>query len=122
MPNAFAYLILAIWPLVCLWLLTRLPIGQAILWCFLGAFLLLPPVAQFDLPFVPNMDKFTLTNVSVTAIVLLVLKQRVDLLPRSLPVRILLLVYVLCVVPTVLTNADTAFYGEQPERGLAQQC
>ncbi|WP_146345841.1 O-antigen ligase family protein [Phaeobacter marinintestinus] len=106
MPNLFASFMLLIWPLICLRLLRKLPLERAIVWCLLGGFLILPPIAAFDLPLVPAMDKFSIPSVALMGLLLFVLKVPITLWPRTLITRILLILFVLSVIPTVLTNRD----------------
>jgi len=56
-PNFFAYIALLIWPVVALYLYSRMPLGQATLWTILGACLLLPVNAQIKFEMVPALDK-----------------------------------------------------------------
>lgn len=125
MPNAFASLMLLIWPLVCLRLLRKLPLERAILWCLFGGMLILPPVAAFDLPLVPAMDKFSIPSVSVMAILIFVLKTPIHPWPRTLIFQILVLLFVLSVIPTVLTNRDPLEFevleGSDPVRFVVGQ-
>ena len=106
MPNSLAYLMLIMWPLFAVILFRRLPLERAIIWCFLGGYLILPPVAEFDLPLVPDMDKHTIPSVAAFVLCVFMLKKPVALLPTSWVARGLVLVFVLGTVPTVLTNSD----------------
>lgn len=106
MPNTFAYLVLLTWPLVCLILLLRFPFERALVWCFLGGYLLLPPLAAFDLPVLPALDKFTLPSLSALILCLLVLRRPVTIWPDSRLGRVLMALFILGVIPTVLTNGD----------------
>lgn len=110
MPNALAYLVLALWPLVCLFLFRRLKLERALIWSILGGYLILPPLATFDLPLVPGMDKVTIPNLSVLLILTLVLKQKVDLWPASRAAQWLVAGFILCTVPTTLTNGDPIIF------------
>lgn len=110
MPNALAYLMLLIWPLVSLLLFLRLPLERAILWCFIGGYLMLPPVAEFDLPLVPDMDKYSIPSVVAFALCVWLLRKPVPLWPRHKLARALSILFVLCVVPTVLTNGDPVLF------------
>lgn len=105
MPNSLAYLVLALWPVVCLILFRRLSRERALIWSILGAYLLLPPEAAFDLPLVPPMDKFSLPSVSALA-ALILLREPLQLLPRTRAVSVLVVLFLLSVIPTVLTNPD----------------
>lgn len=106
MPNALAYLALIVWPLVCLILFRRLRPERAVIWSVLGAYLVLPPSAEFDFPLVPDLDKFSISSLCAFLGAFLVLGHRVRLMPRFVPARVLMLGLVLVTVPTVLTNAD----------------
>ena len=44
MPNAIAYLMLLIWPFVCLVLFRTQTVERAIVWSILAGYLLLPPL------------------------------------------------------------------------------
>lgn len=106
MPNALAYLMLLIWPLVCVMLFRRLPFERALIWCVLGAYLILPPVAEFDLPLVPDMDKYSIPALSIVVVGVWMMGKPFPRAPRSLLVRSLIFLFVLSAIPTVLTNRD----------------
>lgn len=106
MPNALAYLMLLVWPAICLAMFMKLRLERAIVWSILGGYLLLPPLAEFDLPLVPAMDKFSIPSVAAFVICVALLRRRVALVPRSPVVTGLMLVFLFSVVPTVLTNPE----------------
>lgn len=106
MPNAFAYLMLMVWPLVCMAFFRRLPLERAIIWSVLGGYLLLPPMATFDLPLVPDFNKTTIPNLCALAFCIFVAKRRVPFWPANNVVRVLLVLFVGVAIPTVLTNSD----------------
>lgn len=106
MPNSFAYLMLAIWPLVALLLFRKLPLERAVIWCLLAGYLLLPPTAAFDLPLVPAMDKHSIPAVTALILCFTVAKTPVRLLSTSRAANLLIFLYIACAVPTVLTNGD----------------
>ncbi|AHD01683.1 membrane protein [Leisingera methylohalidivorans] len=110
MPNSVAYLMLMAWPLVSLILFRRLPLERAILWCLIAGYLLLPPLAEFDLPLVPDMDKFAIPSVMAFLLCLLLLRRPVPLLPRHPAARVLTLFFVFGVIPTVLTNGEPILF------------
>ncbi|MFT3731271.1 MAG: hypothetical protein QM780_07580 [Hyphomicrobium sp.] len=62
--NAFAYFALAAWPFVGLWLFSRLPLTQAILWTILGGYLLLPVGVSLKIEGVPAFDKESIPNLT----------------------------------------------------------
>lgn len=98
------------WPAVSLVLFLRLRIELALIWSILGAYLLLPPLTEFDLPLVPAMDKYTLPSLTALMIVLVVLRRPVSVLPQSRVVVLLLLGAVFGAIPTVLTNSDPILF------------
>ena len=112
MPNAIAYLMLMLWPLICLVLFLRQPLERAIIWSILGGYLLLPPAAAFDLPLVPAMDKYSIPNLCAAGFCLVVARRRFRLLPLAPLGRVLVLLFLFGVIPTVLTNGDPMIFQE----------
>lgn len=110
MPNALAYLALLIWPLVCMVLFRKLSPQRAVIWSLLAGYLLLPPLAEFDLPLVPDMDKFSIPNICAFALAIFLLKEPVALWPRLWGARLLMLGFVLGAVPTVLGNTEPILF------------
>lgn len=106
MPNAFAYLMLMIWPVVCIAFFRRMPLERAIIWSLLGGYLLLPPRATFDLPLVPDFNKTTIPNLTALVLCIVIARRRVPFWPETRVVRVLLVLFLAGAVPTVLTNGD----------------
>lgn len=116
MPNPVAYLMLLIWPFVCLALFRNLPLQRALIWSILGGYLFLPPLAEFNLPLVPALDKVSIPNLSVLLILWLGTNERLQLWPASRTAALLVAGLVLSAIPTVLTNGDPILF--QSLRGL----
>jgi len=110
MPNILAYIMLMIWPLVCMGLFRRLSMERALIWSILGGYLVLPPLANFDLPLVPAMDKYSIPNLSALVILIVVMRCRISLWPHARLARILAGLMVLGVIPTVANNADPILF------------
>ncbi|MBM1556504.1 hypothetical protein JQV19_07535 [Sulfitobacter mediterraneus] len=110
MPNGFAYLMLLIWPLVCLWLFRKMPLQRALIWSILGGYLFLPPLAEFNLPLVPSMDKVSIPNLSVVLILMFSLKEKLHIWPQGWIGRVLVAGLVLSAIPTVMTNRDPILF------------
>ena len=111
MPNIIAYLALLSWPLICFVLFKKVRIEKAIIWSILGGYLILPPVANFNLPLFPSMDKMSIPNISAFFICLYSLTRWRSLFPESRIANLLILIFVVGAVPTVLTNLDpTRFF------------
>ena len=106
MPNTFAYLMLLVWPVIALVLYQRLSPARALIWAILGAYMLLPPLAKFDLPAVPDFDKFSIANICALVFTLFVLKARVAVLPQGWIGRGLVALFVLTPFATSITNPD----------------
>lgn len=111
MPNAIAYAMLLIWPLVCVAMLRRMPLERGLIWCILGGYLLLPQSAEFDLPLIPAMDKVSIPNISAFFVCVYVMGKKIALWPESTIAKILLVIFVFGAIPTVLTNGDPLLYG-----------
>ena len=110
MPNAIANLMLLVWPVAVLVFFQRLPLQRAILLCLIGGYLILPPVAAFDLPLVPDLDKFSISSIMALVGCIFVAKAPVPFLPSALFLRILVIVFVISAIPTVLTNSDRILF------------
>jgi len=106
MPNALAYLMLLVWPVIALVLYQRLSPTRALIWAILGAYMLLPPIATFDLPAVPDFDKFSIANLCALVFTLFVLRERVPVLPQNWIGRGLIAMFVLTPFATTITNPD----------------
>ncbi len=106
MGNALAYLMLAVWPVVCLVLFRTQKVERALIWSVLGGYLFLPPLTEFNLPLVPAMDKVSIPNLSVLFIMVFAMKQKVRLWPESRLAQFLVAGLILSAIPTVLTNSD----------------
>jgi hypothetical protein len=105
-PNAFAYLMLAVWPVVTYVLYTRVDPARALIWTVLAGYLILPPIATFNLPVVPDMDKYSIPSLMALVMAVFVLKDRVTVLPDAWLGRVLIGLFVLSPFATVLTNRD----------------
>ncbi len=63
-PNYFAYLVLLLWPVVAIYLYSRLSLGQATLWTILGGYLLLPVGTEIKFQMVPAFNKESIPNLA----------------------------------------------------------
>ncbi len=110
MPNGIAYLMLLMWPAVCLVLFRTQSVERAIVWSILGGYLLLPPLAEFNLPLVPAMEKVSIPNLSVLAILIFATEHKVRLLPEGWIARALVVILMCSVIPTVMTNREPILF------------
>lgn len=110
MPNAFAYLMLAIWPVVTVALFNRFGPRDALIWAVLASYLILPPIAKIDLPAVPDLDKYSIPNLTLACIIVFVLHRKIEWMPQNPAGKLLMLFYVLGPFGTILTNHDPINY------------
>ena len=112
MPNGFAYLVLALWPIVSLALFRTQPPGRAIIASILIAYLALPPLPTgFDLPLIPPMTKETIPALSALLFCLLFYGKHMQLLPRHPAARVLVLLFVFSPMATAMTNGEPVIFG-----------
>lgn len=105
-PNAFAYLMICLWPILAWQMWLRMDAGRALVWTILGGYLILPPLTAINLPVVPDLNKESIPNLVSLAFVLVVLRHRVTVDPGTWPGRVLIGLFVLSPFATVLTNPD----------------
>ena len=106
------------WPLVTFVLYLRLPIVRATLWSILGAYLLLPPAIEVDLPLIPPLDKSSISNLSAFFSCWFITGKPVRLLPNILWVRLILLVFVSSPFITALLNPEPIIAGQRFIKGM----
>lgn len=102
---------LAVWPFVVAVLFRRLPVERAFIWSILGGYLLLPPVADFDLPLVPPLDKHSIPTLCAFAALWMSQGSMPKLMPTSSVAKAILAVFLLCGIGTVLTNGEPVVTG-----------
>jgi hypothetical protein len=111
MPNTLAFVVLALWPAFSLWLFARLPVGRAVIWTIVGGYMALPPIAAFDLPMMPALDKYVIANLSALMGCLIHARDQILALPRSRLVIVLLAAFVASPLATILSNGDPMYIG-----------
>jgi hypothetical protein len=122
MPNIFAFLVLALWPLVMLGIFRALPPGRALIWSVLASYLILPPYpTEFDFPLLPSLDKTTIPNIMAILLTVFYTKAKIKWLPDTLLGKILVAIFVLAPIPTVLTNPEPIVFAMDMLRGLYAQ-
>ena len=111
-PNAFAFVVLALWPLAVWALVRRLGPARGLIAGLLAGYLLLPPPpAGFDFPLLPPLDKDTIPSLAALAACLALHRPGLRLLPGHPLARALLALYFAVPFLTVLTNPDPLFWG-----------
>lgn len=130
-----AYLAFAIWSVVVLILFKRVGPAAGLSWGVIGGFLLLPPQIGINLPFVPNLDKASIPVLAALAAAMLLAPggaphrprprsqgASAHILPGWLPrnpwVAGLLILFVISIVMTTLTNGDRVIYFGRTQPGM----
>lgn len=118
--NLFAYFMLIIWPAISLLLYQRLSITEATVWTLLGAHLLLPAGLVIDFPFIPPLDKFTISSLMALVGCLWVSRRKVRLWDwkNSKLTKILLFVSICSPFITGFLNTDSLTYGVTLIKGM----
>jgi len=94
MPNTFAYLALAAWPVVVMVFFALMPLQRAIVWSLLAATLFLPIQTSFDVKGLPGLDRESLPNIAVAGTLALLYGR----LPRFAPDGPVLGVLLACIL------------------------
>jgi hypothetical protein len=136
MPNVFAYMVLLVFPVIAVFMFKRLPIAKALVWTYLGGYLLLPAGLVINLPSLPDLDKTTIASLGAALGVWLSRRssrhRRVapslgvvaeSSASSSEPQRLksldgLIWLVVIGAILTVLANSDTLVFGPRVLRGL----
>ncbi len=119
MPNALAYLVLAIWPVVTVILFRRLSVSLALIINLVAAFLILPtPPAGFDFPLLPPLTKHSIPALTALVFVVATIGFSRSVLPDTLAGKILMLVFIFSPIVTVFNNGEMVYWGELTLPGL----
>ncbi|SDY49779.1 hypothetical protein [Citreimonas salinaria] len=112
MPNLFATLMLAVWPLITLLLFALRPPRHALIWSLLLGYLLLPErPAGFDFPMMPPLDKHNIPALAAFFLILTRHGPPGPLLPLNPVAWGLTLIFVFSPLFTALTNPAPVHYG-----------
>ena len=118
MPNAFAQLIVLLFPVIAIYLYRRYSVLVATFWTIFGAYMFLPQKVEYTFPIIPNLDKENIAIYSALIGCFAIKKVRFKLLPGSLGARLLVCIGLLVCTFTVLTNLEPVFTGVVLKPGL----
>lgn len=111
MPNKFAYLMIIIWPIISIIIFARRPPIEALTWCLVGGYLLLPMKTEINFPGVPAYDKTSAANLSALVGALIYARGPVIRPPREWWLILLMLIYIFSPMATVWGNRDPLIIG-----------
>ena len=113
MPNAFAQLMLLVWPFVIWTMFKKMPAERAFLWAIIGGYMALPELTEFNLPMIPAFDKTSIPNITAFVICVMVLKMRPALMPDGLVGRAMLCMLIAAPVISVFFNLEPITFATQ---------
>ncbi len=111
-PDLLAYVALLIWPVVALYLYSRLPVAQATLWTIVAGYLLLPSGVGIKFKMIPVFDKVTIPNICALIGCAIYARRRPIFFSRFGLAEILLLGILIGPFITSMLNGDTIRIGE----------
>lgn len=109
MGNNIAYLIMALWPLVAIYLYRSTSIQVATLWIILGGYMILPVRTDIDFPLIPSLGKHSMPIVSALIGIWLIKGRRVSIRSNYGWVKGLLFIYLISPIITVILNGDRIY-------------
>jgi len=118
MGNGFAYAVLAIWPLVAIYLYRTQSIQAATLWTILGGFMFLPVRTAVDLPMIPAMGKDTVPVVSALIGCWLIKNKRISYLKELGKIKYLVILFITVPFVTAGLNSEPILIGGRFLPGL----
>ena len=116
--NSVALIALLSWPLVIFMMFRVMTLERALIWSILGGYMLLPQLSEINLPVIPSFNKASIPNLTVLVVVVVMMGRVPQLLPRSLPARLLILALVLSPGLTVFNNLEPVRFGIQQFGGF----
>jgi len=109
MPNLFADIALLAWPLFAFILFRSLNTIPAVFWTITGGYLLLPVKVNFDLPFIPPLDKESIAALSALLLTVMVKKINIPIVPQDGKLKIIFILILLIPLINVFTNQTPMF-------------
>ncbi len=114
MPNPIAYLALLAWPLIAAALFNKHKsqnLERVIIWLVIWSFLYLPQRTWFDLPVIPLLDKVTIPNLVLVALLLTLRDGKLKLMPETGLGKVLIVGMIFSPFVTALLNGDPVLFG-----------
>lgn len=118
MGNGFAYVVLAIWPLIAFYLYRVKSIQIASVWTILGGFMFLAVKTEIDLPMIPPLGKDTIPVISALLGIYFIKKKRVSFFNGLGKIKYLILLFLSVPFVTAGLNGDAVVVGGRFISGL----
>lgn len=106
MGNWFAYAVLAVWPLIAIYLYKTSTIQVATLWTIVGGFMFLPVGVGIDLPLIPGIGKQTLPIYSALIGCWFIKNQRISYIKELGKIKYLVILFLLVPFINAHLNSD----------------
>jgi len=118
MGNGFAYLVLALWPLLAIHWYKKKSIQTATLWTILGGFMFLPVKTEVDLPMIPALGKHTIPVVSALIGCWFIKNQHISYIKELGKIKYLVILLIITPFITSTLNGDVLIIGDRFIKGL----
>mgnify|MGYP007055198211 CR=1 FL=1 len=118
MGNGFAYAVLALWPLLAVYLYQTRSIQVASLWTIIGGFMILPVRTVVDLPMIPPMGKHTIPVVSALIGCWFIKNKRISYIKELGKIKYLVILFIIVPFITAWLNSDAINIGGRFLPGL----
>ena len=117
--NIIAYFALIAFPFLALYLFSRKPVAEAIVWSIVLGYLILPVRTFIDPPLFPSIDKSFLPALTALGLVYIFGRERLQILPRNPMARLFLVSLIF--IPTIsgLANTDPIIIGDTSLPGMS---
>jgi hypothetical protein len=116
--NTFSFFMLAIWPLLTLYLFATRSTYNAIFVSIVGGYMLLPELVEFDFPFIPALDKHSIPALSIVVAFVIVKRKRLRLLPTDRLTKCLVLLFIFAPLLSFFSNQEVVFNGQVLVKGI----
>lgn len=118
MPNTFAYIALAFFPIISLLLYLKCNAITATFWTIVGGYIFLPVKVAFDFPLVPPLGQQSIPAISAIFGCYIIKRKKIQFLPQDGFEKILVIALLIVPIITVLTNTEPFFKSDDLKPGL----
>lgn len=110
--------LLVSWPLICIFIINRAPLREAVTWLIFLGFLFLPPGIGIDLPAIPRLDNISASTIGVFLGLIIAKIRLISPEIKSKLIIILIITMILQPITTTVTNREISWSGAYVAPGL----
>ncbi len=111
MGNSLAYIVLALWPLIAIYLYKNKSIQDATLWVIFGGLMFLPVKTAIDLPYLPALGKESIPAISALLGCWLIKNKRISYITELGKLKYLVIIFLTIPFITAGLNSDSINIG-----------